>query len=52
MNVVSTIIGSMALITALVGFIPLLGWLNWFVIPLTGVGLVVELMSIRLHEPT
>jgi hypothetical protein len=45
MNVLSTIIGIMALIIALVGFIPLLGWLNWFAIPLGVVGLVVGLMS-------
>jgi hypothetical protein len=45
MNVLSTIIGLMALIIALVGFIPLLGWLNWFAIPLGVVGLVLGLMS-------
>jgi hypothetical protein len=45
MNVISVIIGIMALIIALVGFIPLLGWLNWFVIPGTVVGLVLGLMS-------
>jgi hypothetical protein len=45
MNVMSVIIGIMALIIALVGFIPLLGWLNWFVIPGTVVGLVLGLMS-------
>ena len=45
MNVLSIIIGSVALIIALVGFIPLLGWLNWFVIPLAVVGLVIGLMS-------
>jgi hypothetical protein len=45
MNVISVIIGLMALIIALVGFIPLLGWLNWFVIPGTVVGLVLGLMS-------
>ena len=45
MNAISTIIGLMALIIALVGFIPLLGWLNWFVIPGAVVGLVLGLMS-------
>ena len=45
MNVLSTIIGFMALIIALVGFIPLFGWLNWFAIPLAVVGLVLGLMS-------
>jgi hypothetical protein len=45
MNVFSTIIGLVALILALVGFIPLVGWLNWFVIPLAVVGLVLGLLS-------
>jgi hypothetical protein len=45
MNVISVIIGLMALIIALVGFIPLLGWLNWFAIPGAVVGLVLGLMS-------
>jgi hypothetical protein len=45
LNVMSVIIGLMALIIALVGFIPLLGWLNWFVIPLAVVGLVLGLLS-------
>jgi hypothetical protein len=45
MNVMSVIIGLMALIIALVGFIPLLGWLNWFAIPGAVVGLVLGLMS-------
>jgi hypothetical protein len=45
MNVLSTVIGIVALIIALVGFIPLLGWINWFAIPLAVVGVVVGLMS-------
>jgi hypothetical protein len=47
MNVFSSIIGLVALILALVGFIPLLGWLNWFVIPLAVVGLVLGLLSLK-----
>ena len=45
MNVLSTIIGIVALLIALVGFIPLLGWLNWFAIPVAVVGLVLGLLS-------
>jgi hypothetical protein len=45
MNVISVIIGIVALIIALVGFIPLLGWLNWLVIPGAVVGLVIGLLS-------
>jgi hypothetical protein len=45
MNVISSIIGIIALLIALVGFIPLLGWLNWFALPTAVVGLVIGLMS-------
>ncbi|HEX2278695.1 MAG TPA: hypothetical protein VHN13_16475 [Candidatus Tectomicrobia bacterium] len=47
MNVLSVIIGLMTLVIALVGFIPLLGWLNWFAIPGAVVGLVLGLLSKR-----
>jgi len=45
MNIFSTFVGLAALVIALVGFIPLFGWLNWFVIPLAVVGLVLGLLS-------
>jgi len=45
MNVFSVIIGLVALAIGIVGFIPLLGWLNWFVIPLAVLGLVAGLLS-------
>jgi hypothetical protein len=45
MNIISTIIGLIALIIALVGFIPLLGWLNWLAIPVAVVGLVLGFLS-------
>lgn len=45
MNLVSIIIGLVALFGALVGFVPLLGWLNWFVIPVAVVGLVLGLLG-------
>ena len=33
-NIVSLIIGFVALILAVVAFLPLLGWANWLIIPL------------------
>ncbi len=47
MNVISVIIGVVALIIALVGFIPLLGWLNWLAIPIAVVGLIVGMFDTR-----
>ena len=50
-NVVSLIIGAVALLLALVAFIPLLGWANWFIIPLAiigaGVGMVGKVTTSR-----
>jgi len=38
LNIVSIIIGLVALLCAAVAFIPLLGWANWLIIPLALVG--------------
>ena len=38
LNIVSLIIGLVALVCAAVAFIPLLGWANWLIIPLAVVG--------------
>ena len=44
-NVVSLIIGAVALVLALIAFIPLLGWANWFIIPLAIIGAGVGMAS-------
>jgi hypothetical protein len=44
-NIVSLIIGFVALIFALVAFIPFLGWANWLIIPLAIIGAVVGMIS-------
>jgi hypothetical protein len=44
-NIASLIIGIVALVCALVAFLPLLGWLNWLIIPLAVVGAAVGLLS-------
>ena len=38
LNLVSLIIGVVALVCAAVAFIPLLGWANWLIIPLAVIG--------------
>jgi hypothetical protein len=38
LNIVSLIIGLVALICAAVAFIPLLGWANWLIVPLALIG--------------
>ena len=38
LNFVSLIIGVIALVCAAVAFVPLLGWLNWLIIPLAVIG--------------
>ena len=44
-NLVSLIIGAVALIFAIIAFIPLLGWANWLIIPLAIIGAVVGMIS-------
>jgi len=38
LNLVSLIIGAVALVSAAIAFIPLLGWANWLIIPLAVIG--------------
>lgn len=44
-NIVSILIGLVALAFALVAFLPLLGWANWLIIPLAVIGAVVGMAS-------
>ena len=44
-NIVSLIIGVLALVLAVIAFIPLLGWANWLIIPLAVIGAGVGLVS-------
>jgi hypothetical protein len=37
-NLLSLIVGVVALLLAVIGFVPLLGWLNWFIIPIAIIG--------------
>jgi hypothetical protein len=46
-NTLSLIIGGIALILALIAFLPLLGWANWVIIPLAVVGLAFGAISDR-----
>jgi hypothetical protein len=44
-NLISLIIGAVALIFAIIAFIPLLGWANWLIIPLAIIGAVAGMIS-------
>lgn len=44
-NLVSLIIGVVALLFAVVAFLPLLGWAYWLIIPLAMIGAVLGVMS-------
>ena len=47
LNLISVLIGAFALALAAVAFIPLLGWMNWLVIPMAIVGLGLGVVSRR-----
>jgi hypothetical protein len=41
MKVVGSLLGILSLLGMLIAFIPLLGWLNWIVIPFAIIGLII-----------
>ena len=45
LNIFSILIGLLVLLLTLVGFIPLLGWLNWLTIPIGIVGIALGALS-------
>ena len=45
LNILSIIIGAIGLLLAIPAFIPLLGWLNWLVLPIAVVGLIAGVLS-------
>ena len=45
LNLVSLLIGIVALICAVVAFLPFLGWANWLIIPLAIIGAGVGMAS-------
>lgn len=45
LNLISILIGLVALVPALVAFLPLFGWLYWFIIPIAVVGLGIGVLS-------
>jgi hypothetical protein len=44
-NIIAFVLGVFALVLALVAFIPLLGWANWFIIPIAAVGVIFGMAS-------
>ncbi|WP_085810316.1 hypothetical protein [Sphingomonas sp. TZW2008] len=45
LNIASILIGLITLAAGLIAFVPLLGWLNWLVIPIGIVGAAVGALS-------
>jgi hypothetical protein len=47
LNILSLLIGALALLLAIPAFVPLLGWANWVVVPIAMVGLALGVLSRR-----
>ena len=45
LNILSILIGAIALLLAIPSFIPLFGWGNWIVLPIAVVGLALGMLS-------
>lgn len=46
-NLISILIGCIALVLTFVGLVPLLGWTNWLILPFAGIGALFGLISSR-----
>ena len=46
-NLISLLIGVIALALSFVGLVPLLGWTNWLILPFAGLGALFGLISSR-----
>ena len=46
-NLISLLIGVIALALSFVGLVPLLGWTNWLILPFAGLGALFGLVSSR-----
>lgn len=44
-NIISILIGIIALFFSFIGLVPLLGWTNWLIIPFAGIGALFGLLS-------
>jgi hypothetical protein len=47
LNLISILLGVFGLLAAALAFIPLLGWMNWLIIPVAIVGLGIGVVSKR-----
>ena len=47
LNILSILVGLVALLVAIPAFLPLLGWANWLILPVAVVGLALGAMSNR-----
>lgn len=46
-NLISILIGFIALVLTFIGLVPLLGWTNWLILPFAGIGALFGLISSR-----
>lgn len=45
LNLISTLIGILAILFAIIAFIPLFGWAYWAIVPLSLVGVLIGFLS-------
>ena len=44
-NLISILIGGIALVLSIIGLVPLLGWTNWLILPFAAIGALFGLVS-------
>lgn len=45
MYIASFVLGLVSIVGALIGFLPCLGWINWFNIPIAVTGLIISIVA-------
>lgn len=50
MQVIGFIMGILSIFGMLLGLVPLLGWLNWLVIPFAVIGLIISIVGIAIAK--
>lgn len=50
MGLISLLWGIGALLAMLLGLVPLLGWLNWLVIPFAAIGVVIAVLGLLMSS--
>jgi len=50
MQIIGFMMSAFSILGMLIGLLPLLGWLNWLVIPFAGIGLIISIVGVAVSK--